>query len=368
MITAKPNQILARIFDAADKPLRTETLPTPEVLKPGEVLAQIRLATICGSDLHTISGQRVEPTPAILGHEAIGEVVAIGGTGSEGLTEDRSTLQVGDRITWTIADSCGDCLPCTEHGLPQKCDHLFKYGHAAMDNGTGLNGCYASHIVLRAGTHIVRIPDELTDAVVAPANCALATMVSALSHLPDNCQTVVIQGAGLLGVYGCALLLEAGVANVFCVDVQESRLAHVAKFGGIPVDGRSDHYSKACEAIQAVAPHGVDAVLEVAGVSALVPEGIRLLRAGGTYGFVGMVHPHSKLELTGEQVIRKHLTLFGIHNYGPTHLDEAIAFLARTYNDYPYDDLVSPPMPLTALDEAVEVAHQGKWHRVAVQP
>lgn len=88
---------------------------------------------------------------------------------------------------------------------------------------------------------------------------------------------MVIQGAGLLGIYGCALLHEAGVANVFCVDVQASRLAHVANFGGIPIDGRPHHYPNAHEAIHAVAPHGVDAVLEVAGVSALVPEGIRLL-------------------------------------------------------------------------------------------
>lgn len=79
--------------------------------------------------------------------------------------DERSQVKPGDRITWTIADSCGHCLLCTAFGLPQKCDHLFKYGHAAVDDGTGLNGCYASHIVLwSSGTHIVRVPDELLDA------------------------------------------------------------------------------------------------------------------------------------------------------------------------------------------------------------
>ena len=351
---------VVQIFDGADKPIRAAHHPLPTNLHAGEVLVQIRLATICGSDLHTISGQRIEATPAILGHEAVGEVVAAG-TG-------RPEIKPGDRITWTIADSCGHCLPCTAYGLPQKCDHLFKYGHAILDNGTGLNGCYASHLVLRPGTHIVKVPDALVDEVVAPANCALATVISAISQLPQGCQTVVIQGVGLLGVYACALLREAGVTNVFCIDIQDARLAQIPRFGGTPIDGRPTCYPAGREAILAAAEHGVDVVLEVAGVSALVPEGIQLLRPGGVYGFVGMVHPHSQLELTGEQVIRKHLTLFGIHNYAPQHLEQAIAFLSRTQQCYPYADLVSPPFPLANLNAALTVAQQGEWHRVAVAP
>ncbi|MEZ4659965.1 MAG: zinc-binding dehydrogenase [Caldilineaceae bacterium] len=217
-------------------------------------------------------------------------------------------------------------------------------------------------------TYGKHVPDELPDALVAPANCALATVVNAISHLPAHCQTAVIQGAGLLGVYACALLHAAGVAKVFCVDVKEARLAQVAHFGGIPIDGRPEHYPAARAAILAAAPHGVDAVLEVASASALIPEGVRLLRVGGHYGFVGMVHPHSQLELTGEQIIRKHLTLFGIHNYAPQHLDEAVAFLTRTQHRYPYADLVSPPFALGDLNEAVAAAQQGMWHRVSVRP
>ncbi|MCB0064393.1 MAG: alcohol dehydrogenase catalytic domain-containing protein, partial [Caldilineaceae bacterium] len=138
---------VVQIFDGADQPLRATRLPLPTTLQPGEVLVQIRLATICGSDLHTFMGHRQEAAPAILGHEAVGEIVAVG--------VGRAELQPGHRVTWTIADSCGHCRPCTTYGLPQKCDQLFKYGHAPLDNGSGLNGCYASHIVLRPGTHIV---------------------------------------------------------------------------------------------------------------------------------------------------------------------------------------------------------------------
>ncbi len=349
-----------QIFDGPGQPLRLERWPLPATLGPGEILVEIELATICLSDLHTVSGRRVESTPSILGHEAVGRVFGAG--------SGRSGLVPGDRVTWSIADSCGTCAFCTVHGLPQKCQSLFKYGHAAIDDGTGLNGCYASHILLRQGTHIVKVPGNLPDSVAAPANCALATAVKAVSHLPDSCQAVVVQGFGLLGLYACALLHDRGVPHVFCVDVLEQRLAQVGAFGGIAVDGRPDRYDRSQEKILDAAQNGVDAVLETAGVAALVPEGVRLLRPGGTYVFVGMVHPDTGLDLTGEQVIRKCLSIHGVHNYAPEHLSEAVRFLDRTVGRFPYESLTSPPVPLEDLEQGFRMAQTQQWHRVSVRP
>lgn len=64
-------------------------------------------------------------------------------------------------------------------GIPQKCIHLEKVGHTPLPFNQGLNGCYASHIILGQGHHIVPIPDELSDRVAAPVNCALATVMHA---------------------------------------------------------------------------------------------------------------------------------------------------------------------------------------------
>ena len=242
-----------------------------------------------------------------------------------------------------------------------------NYGHSTISDGTGLNGCYASHILLRQGTHIVQVPDALPANVVSPANCALATIVNAVSRLPESCETVVVQGAGLLGLYGCALLREQGVQHVLCVDIQERRLALVHQFGGVAIDGRPEHYTHAREKLRAVAPPGGDAVLEAAGVADLVPEGVQLLRAGGFDGFVGMVHPETSLELTGEQIVRKCLTIYGIHNYAPWHLDQAVQFLEQTHGKYPYHLLVSPPFSLANLESAIQAAHTHKWCRVSVQ-
>ena len=62
----------------------------------------------------------------------------------------------------------------------------FQYGHALLSNETGLNGCYASHIVLRRGTHVAKVPPQVSDMVASPLNCALATMVNAVGGLNNE--------------------------------------------------------------------------------------------------------------------------------------------------------------------------------------
>lgn len=340
----------AQVFTGPNEALQKRDIPQPGALAEGEVLVEISLATICGSDLHTLSGQRPEKTPCILGHEAVGRIVAT----------QRADLKTGQRVTWSIADSCGTCAPCREHYLPEKCHQLFKYGHAPLEDGSGLNGCYASHILLRPGTHIAPVPDSLSDAVIAPANCALATVINAVALLPIPCRSVLVQGAGLLGLYACALLSERGVERVYCMDRNDQRREHSAAFGAIPIDD--------LDRIRAATPSGIDAVIEVAGASALVNDGVAVLRPGGFYAFVGMVHPDTKLHITGEQVIRKCLFIRGVHNYSPRHLDEAISFLHHTATRYPYAELVSAPLALDQLQQAIDLARTQQYLRVAVHP
>lgn len=344
------------MFDGAERPSRTVDLPLPSALSAGEAVVRIELATICGSDLHILAGHREQKTPAILGHEAVGWV-----------TESaRDDIVPGDRVSWSIAASCGECAFCGHYDLPQKCGSLFKYGHSAMaGEPRDLSGCYATHIVFRRGTHVVKVPEEIPAQTAAPANCALATMVYAVSLLPAECETVAVQGAGMLGIYGCALLTESG-RRAFCLDVDESRLAVAEKFGGIPLSA-NDAGSR--DAIFAEAPNGVDACVETAGSMAAITEGVRLLRKGGAYLLIGALLRESALSmLTAEQVIRNCIILRGVHNYKPRHLDEAVDFLSRLNEKYPFADLVSPPFSLDDISSAVGSAFARRWHRVSVHP
>ena len=191
-------EAVLQVFRGPDRGFELRRLPLPEPAA-GEALVRLDLATVCGSDLlQTLLEYllRPQPVPAVLGHEGVGTVVATG---------RGRKLPAGTRVTWSLVDSCGACAFCTRYGLPEKCESLFKYGHAALAEG-GASGCYASHILLRPGTEVVAVPEGLSDAVAAPANCVLATAVNVVSQLPPSCESAVVQGAGLLGIYLCALL------------------------------------------------------------------------------------------------------------------------------------------------------------------
>ncbi|OOL27553.1 dehydrogenase, partial [Rhodococcus rhodochrous] len=143
-------------------------VPVPR-LGAGELLVRVRLATVCGSDLHTVAGRRPGPRPSVLGHEAVGDVVAAGpGAGTV----------VGTRVVWTVTASCGACDRCVS-GRTAKCRAVRKVGHEPFDGDWALSGGFAHHIVLPAGVGVVRVPDSVPDVVAAPAACATATAVAA---------------------------------------------------------------------------------------------------------------------------------------------------------------------------------------------
>lgn len=328
-------------------------------LGEGEVLVKVRAATICISDIHTVTGARIEPTPSVLGHEACVEIIAH--------KRDPAvfTLKPGDRATFGIADTCGECEFCTNH-LSQKCVKLFKYGHATMSNGTGFNGSYATHVILRKGTEIIKLPDVISDDLGASINCALGTMVNCVSQIPDTNKKVgskaMIQGDGMLGLYGCALLKTMDFGEIYCTYHHKNRIDLIKKFGAIPISNDELKENKELT-------NKIDTVIEVCGSPKVVPEAMRVLKPGGSYIFAGMVHPGSKLEITGEQIIRKCLTIRGVHNYEAVHLRKSVEFLEKTINEFPYDELVAAKhYSLDDLEEAIEMAKMKVYPRICVLP
>ena len=342
------------LFQGPNKPHTNHIEQVPLSLSDGEILVKLTLATICGSDLHTYEGRRGCATPAVLGHEGVGIVQSVGDGADESL--------IGKRVTWTLTDTCGCCKPCTEWNIPQKCDHLFKYGHSQLSEGNGFNGCFASHITLRKGTHLVVIPDTLPDNFVVPANCALATMVAVIEPISQNpvpAKKIMIQGAGLLGVYGSALLKHYGVEEIWVTDVIQDRLDLVAEFGAKTILSSELH---------TLDRSSFDAVIEVAGVSQIIADGLKLLRPGGMYIWAGMVHDQTPLDILGVDIVKGCVNVIGLHNYSAEHLDQGIVFLDQTKDQFPWDKLVSIPLKLSELDKAIKLTQQRKWHRVSVTP
>ncbi|MEC8556149.1 MAG: alcohol dehydrogenase catalytic domain-containing protein [Planctomycetota bacterium] len=118
----------AVVFVGAGK-AQLQELELPR-LDDGEVLVKVDCCTLCGSDLHTLTVAREEPTLSILAHEIIGKVVAVSNSSMREFSG--AFLQPGDRVTWSVVIGCDHCERC-RNGLPQKYLQLAKYGHALAE-------------------------------------------------------------------------------------------------------------------------------------------------------------------------------------------------------------------------------------------
>jgi putative phosphonate catabolism associated alcohol dehydrogenase len=359
------DQARAAVFEGAHRPIQVRSFPLPR-LRPGEVLVQIRLATICGSDLHTYEGRRSTPCPTILGHEMLGTIVEVSPDASAQDHQGRP-LHVGDRVVWSMLLSCGQCFYCT-HDLPQKCDHLFKYGHARITPEHTLHGGLATHCHLLPGTQLFRVAEPLADQAACPAGCATATVAAALRHAGDldNC-VVLVQGAGMLGLTAAAWVRQRGARTVIVCDPRPGRLETARRFG-------ATHLLRSDEATPAVRPQidtwtdgrGVDVVLEMSGAPAAIAAGIELLRLGGRAVWVGAVFPADVEDFSAERVVRKHLSIHGVHNYLPADLAAALDFLGSVGQQFPFAELVGPTFPLDQVEAAFQHARLGTAFRVGI--
>jgi putative phosphonate catabolism associated alcohol dehydrogenase len=317
--------------------LTVEAFPHPSPA-PDEVVVRVDLATVCGSDRHTVSGRRPGPVPSVLGHEAVGTVEAVGSAGPRLLSGEPA--RPGDRVVWSVTVACGACDRCLA-GRTAKCRALRKIGHEPLDDAWALSGSYATHVVLPSGAAIARVPDDLPDASAAPAACATATVIAAAEAArravgPLAGKRVLVVGAGMLGLSAAALAAVEGAADVVVTDVDPGRLAAARGFGATQTRTAGD------------ALPTVDVAFELSGATSAATAALDALDVGGVLVLVGSVAPAPALALDPERVVRSWLTVTGVHNYEPRHLEEAVAFLAATQPSRRWDRLVETPV---ALDE-----------------
>ena len=359
---------VAATFVGPNQPfvIREYPVQPPE---PGQILVRNRMGTICRSDIYSWEGKRHNPTPSILGHEIIGVVEEIGD--GEGPDLRGEALRVGDRVTWTEFFYCGECYYCNVMDTPQKCVNIRKYGHEPSDQEPHFLGGFAEYCYILPRTGIVRIPDNMTDEEAAPVMCGVPTMVSATESVSVGIgDAVVIQGLGLLGLYGVALARAKGARTVVGLDSVQARLEMAKTFGADQVFDVSK--MSADELVAAVRdacpPDGADVIIEVCGDPAVIPQGLDMLRARGRYAITGIVFPNADVTLDANRILRRMVTVTGVHNYHPRHLVKALDFVDRYRSTYPLEQLVDGRFALADLDLAFKSAAERRVVRAAVVP
>ena len=258
---------------SATEPLVPLTIERSEV-GPRDVLIDIDYAGICHSDIHTIRGDWGPQTyPQTVGHEIAGIVTAVGA--------DVTKFAVGDRVgVGCMVNSCRECENCRA-GLEQYCwnGNIQTYGGVDRD-GTVTQGGYSTHIVVDQD-FVLRIPEALDLAVVAPLLCAGITTYSPLRHWKAEAgKKVAVVGMGGLGHLGVKIAAALG-AEVTVLSQTLSKEADGRAFGA------SHYYATSDPATFEELENGFDLILNTVSAELDLKAYLKLLRLDGVLVNVG---------------------------------------------------------------------------------
>jgi propanol-preferring alcohol dehydrogenase len=231
---------------------------------PGEVLVRVRASGLCGTDLHLCSGRMpLGELPRILGHESAGDVTEAGPGAAE--------WAVGDQVVVAIDVVCGRCRHCLE-GQTQRCTAMQRIGFER-------DGGHAEYVAVPAA-NLIRLPDNLGYEAAAILPDAVACMYHSLicQGRVRAGQTVLILGAGGLGIHGVQVARLAG-ATVIATSRRGDRLRLAELHGAIPVNPLSQVLAEVV--MERTRGEGVDVVVDNVGTRASVREGLSLLCPGG---------------------------------------------------------------------------------------
>ena len=358
----------AAVYEAPNAPFVLKEFPVRPA-KRNEVLVRVTMSTICRSDIHSYEGRRPNPCPGILGHEIIGVIEELGEDIDKDMRGD--PLTVGDRITWSEYFFDGQCYYRDVLDMPQKCHGVRKYGHDLAAEDPHFLGGFAEYCYILPGTWILKLPDELSDEEATPLNCGVATMASVTEAAEIALgDAVVVQGLGLLGLYGVAMAKARGARCVIGLDAVASRLDVAKKFGADHViEIARDPAQAVVDQVRALCrPDGADAVIEVCGVPDVIPQGLQMLRTGGRYVLGGLVNPDAKVTIDANILLRRWITMRGIHNYHPRHLIQALDFVMANRTRFPFKEIVDAKFALKDLDAAFKKASERTVLRAAIVP
>jgi len=365
MATAK-----ASILAEFNAPLRLEQFLLPSQPERGAALIRTEMAGICGTDVHLWKGQLPISLPVILGHETVGRIEQLG----DGLEEDWSgqRLEVGGRVTWNSATSCGKCYYCSEKQQPTRCRQRCAYGIGyRCDQPPHFLGGYAQYHYLRPGTTIHSIPDDLPTESVIGAGCALITAIHGVERIcaesrmanvgmprlpPQWNDSVVVQGAGPVGIAALAVAKSAGAKRTIVIGGPRQRLELAKRFGAnhvISIEEVATPAHRIALVRQLTGGEGADVVLECVGSPAVIGEGAEMCRDGGKYLVLGHYCDAGTVPFNPHIVTRKQLQVFGSWSSEPRHLKVALDFLRATSKEFPFAEMVTHRFPLEQANQAL---------------
>lgn len=336
--------------------------------EPGAILTEVERANVCGSELHIWRGNHPEVKEGVLGHEVLCRVAELG----EGVETDYAgePIEEGDLIAPAYYLTCRKCPPCLA-GDFHLCENAYRYWSKSPEESPHFHGTFATHYYIHPDQYFYKVPDGLDPAIAAGANCALSQVMFGLHTVGiEYGDTVVVQGAGGLGLNAVAVATERG-AETIVIEGAEGRIDRARAFGADHViDFRDDDTVEArAERVRELTDGvGADVGVEVAGVPEAFAEGIQLLRDGGRYLEMGNVSPGEHTEFDPGLLTRKSIDITAVVRYNPWFLHRALSFLDENKEKYPYSDLIDAEFALEDVEEALARSDSREVTRATLLP
>ncbi|GAB2572046.1 zinc-binding dehydrogenase [Leucobacter ruminantium] len=294
-------KILGAVLAKPQEPLGIHELLIDEPL-PGEVRLRILAAGLCHSDLHYLDGTLPIDLPAVLGHELMGEIVAVG--------DADAVDRIGERAVVTITPSCGICDQCSA-GFSTRCTRVTRRRyrsrpkvvtkHGEPVNLLGSIGGFAEQVIVPAAAAIP-VPVDLSPSAGCLLGCCIATGFGAVVHgaSVSPLDTVAVIGCGGVGIAALQAARISGARQVIAIDVHEEKLERARNFGATDalLSG-----SDIIEQVQKVCPGGVTKSFEAVGSPATADLSFEILSAGGVATVLGLERPGSRISLDAALLI-----------------------------------------------------------------
>jgi L-iditol 2-dehydrogenase len=275
--------------------LELTDMPVPEAAAD-EILVRVRACGICGSDVHGLdgsTGRRIPPL--VMGHEAAGEVAAIGAGVSD--------LEPGDRVTFDSTIFCGRCYFCLR-GEVNLCDNREVLG--VSPGPYRRHGAFAEFVAVPRRI-VYRLPDTLSfeqAALIEAVSVAVHAVGLSGVRLGD---TAVVVGAGMIGLLVVQAVRRAGATRVVAVDVDQARLSLARQLGATETILAGT--GAVARILEAAGGRGADVAIECVGAEAPIHTAISSVRKGGSVVLVGNVSPRVALPL--QEVVSRQIRLQG---------------------------------------------------------
>jgi S-(hydroxymethyl)glutathione dehydrogenase/alcohol dehydrogenase len=340
-------------------------------LAPGDVLVRVRAASLCHTDLEAVEGQLAIKLPAVLGHEAAGEVVEI--------AADITDLSPGDRVALSWNPYCGHCF-CCEQAQPILCAQFLTNGPQAFhsDGRPRLScdaapvhqlmylGGFADYCVVPAQSAI-RVPDAMPFDRAALLGCGVMTGVGAATRIANLRwgATALVIGCGAVGlsaIQGCRL---AGAGAIIACDPDPARRQLASALGATHAVA-PDQAAAVDLARSLTEGRGADVVIEAAGVPAAFRLSLEAVRPGGRDTWLGKTGVAEQVAFRwGSLMQEKRITR---SSYGGARPAQDFPLLARAYLDgrLNLDDMIPARIRLEDINDGFAALKRGETVRSVI--